>query len=164
MVRRKSAKPLYIGSNPILPSMEKTIAQLMIEANDDNADTVVFMGSNWVEDEAIKDEPFPGKRYAGEKLCVNCNDAFWWAVADCEDITEETLPQFNQAIKDCNGDEGLAAWLYCARKRGMRVQGAAYSYIPEELWPLFDACGPEREKDFFNPYKQGTYKTCSGKK
>lgn len=46
--------------------------------------------------------------------------------------------------------------LFCARVRGERPQGAAYKVrYPEELWPLFDAAGPEREVGFGNPRKPG---------
>ena len=34
--------------------------------------------------------------------------------------------------------------LFSARVRKMRPQGASYKLYPKELWPLFDACGPER--------------------
>ena len=33
---------------------------------------IVFMGSDWVEDESATDSPLPGYRYNGEKPCVNC--------------------------------------------------------------------------------------------
>ena len=140
--------------------MSFTIEELTKIANDDEGDIFVFMGSNWVEDPAVTDGVFPGHRYAGEILCANCNDLFYWAVADAEHITEETLQDFNKAIDDCAGNKDLGAWLYCSRIRKMRPQGAAYSYIPEELWPLFDACGPERPTDssaFGNPFKRGEY-------
>lgn len=133
--------------------MEKTLAQLIEEEN------VVFMGNDWRPDETVKDGPIPGMRHVGEKPVVNCNDLFYWACSDGEDITEETLPQFHQAVKDCKEDESLAAWLYCARIRKMRPQGAAYTYIPKDLWPLFDACGPEREIDFGNSWKPGEYRS-----
>ena len=129
-----------------------TIAELL--ARED----VVFMGSDWKKDETAKDGPLPGFRYVGEKPCVNCNDVFFWGCADGEDITEETLPAFNQAVDDCRGDVALAAWLYCARIRKERPQGAAYTFIPKDLWPLFHACGPERKTDCGNPYKPGQYK------
>jgi len=41
--------------------------------------------------------------------------------------------------------------LYCARKRKMRPQGAMYEYLNKENWPLFDECGPVREKSLSNP-------------
>jgi hypothetical protein len=41
--------------------------------------------------------------------------------------------------------------LFVCRERKMRPQGAVY---PEDrrFWPLFDACGPEREVGLGNPH------------
>lgn len=54
--------------------------------------------------------------------------------------------------------QGVFCDLFAARVRGMRPQGAAYTFYPPETWPLFDACGPEREIGFGNPYRPGEYK------
>jgi len=35
------------------------------------------------------------------------------------------------------------------------ILGAFYRYIEKELWPLLDACGPEREVGFGNPKSPG---------
>jgi hypothetical protein len=122
---------------------------------------LVFMGSDWKEDDSIKDGPLPGFRYCGEIPCVNCNDIFWWGCADCENVSEETLEDLNNAIKDCSPCITTGLLLYCARAKKMRPQGAAYSYIPKELWPLFDECGPKRELGIGNPYAPGEYNPCS---
>ncbi len=76
------------------------------------------------------------------KFSVICNDAFWWATADAEPITPDSVDALDAALTD-GGDDG--ALLYCARQRRMRPQGAMYAYIDEANWALFDACGPERE-------------------
>jgi hypothetical protein len=120
---------------------------------------IAFMGSNWIDDPSVKDGPMPGKRCNGEISCVICNDVFVWGGADCEVITEETLPEFIQAASDCSDNLELAAILYCARRCKMRPQGAMYTYIPKNLWYLFDACRPEREVGLGNPYKPGTYRS-----
>lgn len=73
-----------------------------------------------------------------------CNDVFHWACADVEDVGEEDLPLLEQSLKDADGGVD-GAMLYCARKRGMRPQGAMYAYIDKENQPLFDAAGPERD-------------------
>lgn len=98
------------------------------------------------------------------KFYVICNDMFWWACGDAEDITPENLDDFKKAIEDAKialeHAEGITQYeyleygpkLFCARQRGMRPQGAYYKYIPELLWPLFNECGDEREVDFGNPY------------
>lgn len=95
------------------------------------------------------------------KFCVNVNDVFWWGTGDAEEITPENINALEQAILDCEKacdiGEVYGGWLFAARNRKLRPQGASY---PEEreLWPLFDACGPERTTGHGNPYKPGGYK------
>lgn len=84
-----------------------------------------------------------------------CSDVFSWGTADCEEITERNFRELCFAIDDIraidkNSDLGLE--LFAARQRKMRPQGAAYPK-DKTLWPLFDACGPKRVIDLFNPYK-----------
>ena len=107
------------------------------------------------------------REYAPITLFVQCNDFFFWGSADCEEITPDDLPALAQACKDANevtlhdvnGKQygygsvyGPSLWI--ARKRGERPQGACYPKH-KELWPLYDACGPEREVGLGNPYKPG---------
>ena len=98
---------------------------------------------------------------------VNANDLFYWACSDGEDITPENLPLLTQAIRDVRAALGVptqpsagdsAAWdkwwnaghqgavLFAARVRGMRPQQPCYKSWPAELHPLFDACGPARDR------------------
>lgn len=93
--------------------------------------------------------------YAPIRFFINCNDAFIWGSADCEDVTPENVELLQQAYGDYEAHGGL---LFCARMRKMRPQGAMYHYLDKKYWGLFDACGPEREVDGGNPYKQGDYK------
>lgn len=80
---------------------------------------------------------------------VICNDFFFWGAADAEGILQEDLELLEQCLID---DDISGTLLYCARKRKLRPQGAAYkAFLLEESWPLFDACGPEREIDMLNP-------------
>lgn len=85
-----------------------------------------------------------------------CSDFFAWGGGDAEGLTEESLPDLTQAITDIKTiDSTEVSWagrLYAARRRKMRPQGAYYEQIPEVLWPLFDACGPEREVGLSNPH------------
>lgn len=89
---------------------------------------------------------------------VNCNDLFWWACADLEEITPENIGVLEQALKDCDAVEPRLGSIYgpslfACRVRGMRPQGAAYPK-DEKYWALFDAAGPERDIDksgFGNP-------------
>lgn len=113
--------------------------------------SIAFIGSDWRPDETAMDSLLPGYKYHGIKPAINCNDVFFWGSADAEDLSPETLGDLDAAIADCHGDEESGALLYCARRRGMRPQGAMYKYIPKNLWAFFDACGPYRETDFFNP-------------
>ena len=83
---------------------------------------------------------------------VSCNDLFAWGCADAEDVTIKDLPLLKQSFED---DKYYGIELYCARKRKMRPQGAFYKSFEKESWPLFDACGPEREVGFGNPLKPG---------
>ena len=79
---------------------------------------------------------------------ANCNDLFYWGTADGEEIKETDLDLLKQSLLDYN-DHGVD--LYCARKRKMRPQHACYKYFDVNKRHLFNACGPNRIKDFFNP-------------
>lgn len=94
--------------------------------------------------------------YAPITFMINTNDLFCWGCADAEKVTPENFDDVVQAIKDCEAVlprigkiEGLS--LFACRLNKMRPQGAAYPQ-EKELWPLFDACGPERETGIGNPY------------
>jgi hypothetical protein len=77
---------------------------------------------------------------------INCNDFFWWACGDCEELDDWNL--LEQSLIDA-GDDGCL--LYCARKRKMRPQGAFYKYLKLENLHWFDECGEKREINFGNP-------------
>ncbi|UVG35196.1 hypothetical protein SEA_CECE_190 [Microbacterium phage Cece] len=73
-------------------------------------------------------------------------------------------PEYKEATADYDryaaarqGVEAALGDLFAARVRKLRPQGACYSRYPEELWPLFNEAGPERETGFGNPYKPGEY-------
>lgn len=86
--------------------------------------------------------------YAPVTFLVNCNDLFYWAYSDAETITQDNISVFETAFKDASEKDKLGALfadlLFCCRIREMRPQGACYDNIPNSLWTLFDACGPER--------------------
>lgn len=92
------------------------------------------------------------------KFYIVCNDLFAWALADLQELTPENLPELKQALQDIHtlapdhDIEGMD--LFCARQRKMRPQGAAYPKN-KDLWPLFDACGPERDINTANPKRPG---------
>jgi hypothetical protein len=75
-------------------------------------------------------------------LMVNCNDLFYWACADAEEITLAELPALEQALQESPTHGDL---LWCARKRQMRPQAPYYKGFTKEEVALFDAAGPERE-------------------
>jgi hypothetical protein len=99
---------------------------------------------------------------------VICSDCFWWGTADAEELTPETFPIYKQAVAECEAlaktlpkdsnqmPQLYADELFAARIRKMRPQVASYEMYPPVLWPLFDACGPERETGLGNPAKQPT--------
>lgn len=90
------------------------------------------------------------------RLFATCSDFFDWGSADLEEILPADLELLEQSVKDAEEVDGSNMWageLFCARKRGMRPQGASYKSLPKSMWPLFDAAGPEREVNLLNPHK-----------
>ena len=90
------------------------------------------------------------------QLLVNCNDVFFWASADCEEITEENHQSLIDTITECeaivgryNANDAFPLWV--ARVRAMRPQSPVYKHLDPRLWHLFDAAGPEREQSIGNP-------------
>lgn len=88
--------------------------------------------------------------YAPVTFWVNCNDLFYWACSDCEDITPENMPILKQAFADLEEaypDIGKcwAGELFAARVRGMRPQRPVLDKYDERIRPLFLAAGPERD-------------------
>ena len=93
--------------------------------------------------------------YAPVTFMVNCSDTFFWATADNEHLTPENIGVLEQAVADCNAVPSeykhlariYASTLFCARVRGMRPMRLAYPKDRPEIWPLYDACGPERTSE-----------------
>jgi len=85
------------------------------------------------------------------RFWVDCSDSFFWGSADGEDVTVEDLDLLGQSLVDASADPYWGTLLFVARKRGMRPQGARYKSINPLLWDAFDAAGPDRSVDFFNP-------------
>lgn len=84
---------------------------------------------------------------------ANCSDTFEWGTADAETITPDDIPDLKEAIALARtlGDE-----LWCARKRGMRPQGAWFNvmqkHLSNEALQAFLDAGPERPTGLFNPH------------
>ena len=89
--------------------------------------------------------------YTPVTLWINCNDLFYWACADLEEITPDNIELLEQSLKDVDEAEDrrysvYGPQLFCCRFRKMRPQRPFYRGMPEKLKPLFDACGPERNE------------------
>lgn len=92
--------------------------------------------------------------YAPITFFVNCNDVFAWASADCETLTPDNIDLLESTLDEIASMEKVDAVsgpsiydafdLFCARIRKTRPQGRSYDGYHESVWPLFDACGPER--------------------
>jgi hypothetical protein len=94
--------------------------------------------------------------YAPVTFFAKCSDFFYWGTADLEEITPNNVGELEKAVEDCRAVEKICATLhavslFCARVRKTRPQGACYPSIDKRLWPLFDACGPERPVNLTNP-------------
>lgn len=99
----------------------------------------------------------------GVELAIRCNDVFYWGCGDREVITADNVATLEQTITDMRELEQQVperkhhrhrptshiGQLFCCRSRKMRPQGALYQYLPPELVPYYDACGPEREPPGF---------------
>ncbi|HEX7069877.1 MAG TPA: hypothetical protein VF190_03680 [Rhodothermales bacterium] len=110
-------------------------------------------------------------QYEPFKILINCNDLFYWACADCEEVTPENLDALEQALRDVRDVKTAiepefismreALQLFCCRVRGMRPQGAWYDGFPPPLAALFDAAGPNRDGERWNTpraeYKPGSF-------
>jgi hypothetical protein len=96
--------------------------------------------------------------YAPITFLITCSDEFFWGCADSEHLTAENIGAFEKACADAKAatkfGDIYGPMLFCARIKKERPQGAAYPR-ERDLWPLFDACGPEREIGLGNPYPPG---------
>lgn len=76
---------------------------------------------------------------------INCNDLFYWACSDLEEITEENIELLEKTLKEL--DTHHACDLFCCRSRKMRPQKPMYQHFNIEEVKLFNACGEERNDD-----------------
>lgn len=83
------------------------------------------------------------------RLWAACNDWFFWATADGEEITPGDFPLLETTLDDLLriGAAEYLSELYASRKRRMRPQSACYKDMPEAVKPLFDACSTPAERD-----------------
>lgn len=76
------------------------------------------------------------------KLFALCNDWFFWATADCEEIVPADFPLLEATLTDLKAIdcEEYLPTLFASRKRHLRPQKPCYKSMPAEVVPLFDAC------------------------
>lgn len=82
------------------------------------------------------------------RLFAECNDLFYWATADAEQITVEDIPLLRQALDDLRPlrAEYEMGHLFAARKRKLRPQGPCYKDMEDGVAALYDACCTEAER------------------
>lgn len=88
------------------------------------------------------------------RITINTNDLFFWGCADEEEVTPENFHILEESYNDLKalGEyEYLYTYvLFACRINKMRPQGAAYP-TSSNVFPLINACGPEREIGLGNP-------------
>ena len=97
--------------------------------------------------------------YAPLTIFANCNDLFYWAAADAEEITEGNIDILEQSLRDLQTSRDYSApmfahLLFCCRVRKMRPQGACYAMFPKDTWHFFDECGEPRAVGLGNPMER----------
>lgn len=104
---------------------------------------------------------------------VDCPSTFVPNIGDTQEITPENIDLFRMTILDLRAkfDVALVRYrtdtldvrperylhaipaLFTARVRKMRPLGVIYNLLPRDLWPMFDAVGPERTLSLDNPVR-----------
>jgi hypothetical protein len=84
----------------------------------------------------------------GVKLFALCNDVFFWATADAEEIAAADLALLEACLADLAKarEPYYLAELFAARKRKLRPQKPVYKGMNEATAALFDACCTEEER------------------
>lgn len=90
-----------------------------------------------------------------------CSDTFAWGCADAETIEPGDIPLLRTCLADLRTagkyEEAWLGILFCARKRGMRPMNRwmkdmrSNEEMPDGVYALFCAAGPERESVFGAP-------------
>jgi len=82
------------------------------------------------------------------KLFALCNDLFYWATADCEEITVADIPLLRRTLADLARVDATyhLAWLFAARKRKLRPQKPCYKGLEKAVAEMFDECCTEAER------------------
>ena len=82
------------------------------------------------------------------RLSAECNDLFFWATADFEDITTGDIPLLRRTLEDLRAVDAVEelGHLFAARKRKMRPQPPCYKGLAPEVAALYDACCTDEER------------------
>lgn len=83
------------------------------------------------------------------RLHAMCNDFFFWATADAEEITAADLPLLKSCLADLKQADDATYYLgelFAARKRHLRPQKPCYKDMHPSVAALFDACQTEAER------------------
>lgn len=114
----------------------------------------------------LNDSVWPYVRDGVLNFSVNCNDLFYWATGDGQELTPENLPRLVQAVDDVRAAYGVpdrggkyngaqfdywwnaghqGAMLFCCRERKMRPQEPVLKDLDDVMRPLIEAAGPWRD-------------------
>lgn len=90
-------------------------------------------------------------------LFVNCNDLFFWACSDLEEITPQNIDVFVETANVLQVNHQLnyanLAILFCAKSRKLQPQGAVFSKLSPLMVTLLEQVGIEREEKSPNTAK-----------
>lgn len=75
-------------------------------------------------------------------LYILCNDVFFWACADLEEVPLAEIPDLIECYKQ-TPDYGDILWI--CKKRKLRPQNPFREVMSQFTRDLIDACGPERK-------------------
>lgn len=99
------------------------------------------------------------------RFFINCNDEFYWATSDVEQVLPGDLESLAKAYADARDAlcEYYGGLLWVARKRNMRPQGPYFQYFTTDaLVNHFLAAGPERDPKETGDYKKYIEKRDAG--
>lgn len=99
------------------------------------------------------------------RFFINCNDEFYWATSDAEEVLPGDLETLAKAYADARAAlcEYYGGLLWVARKRNMRPQGPYFQYFTTDaLVDHFLAAGPERDPKEAGDYKKYIEKRDAG--
>lgn len=83
-------------------------------------------------------------KYAPVTMFVNCNDLFFWATSDLQEITLDNINSLEETVKEVRSISDTAVedapLLWCCRQRKMKPQQPYYKHLDKNIHHLFNAC------------------------